>query len=238
MAVRSRMWRVVAGRLALAAVLAMAGSYLAARQGLFEWPRPYDPLAMPDLAETPHWLTHYQLKRVDFDLHDCVTALRRAGVKAALQPPQGVGGRCEREGTVMIGGLSAARLRIEEKRCAIAARLYMWERHVVQPAARRAFGEGVAEIVHFGSWSRRTIRGRSSMSEHATANAFDIAGFRLASGKLVSVKRDWPSGREGRFLHEVRDGACEWFNLVLSPDYNADHADHFHLDMGWYRRCR
>ncbi|MCA0433232.1 MAG: extensin family protein [Proteobacteria bacterium] len=238
MAGRSRLWRSVFGRLLLAAVIFIAGSYLASRQGLFEWPRQYDPLALPDLTETPHWLTSYQLKLVDFDQQNCLTALRRAGVNAPLQPAQGLGSQCERAGTVKIGGLSASRLRTEETRCAIAARLYMWERHVVQPAARRAFGEPVAEIIHFGSYSCRTIRGRGSMSEHATANAFDVAGFRLKSGKLISLKRDWSTLREGRFLRAVRDGACDWFNLVLSPDYNADHADHFHLDMGWYRSCR
>ena len=234
----SGLWRTLAGRLALVAVLFIAGSYLAARQGLFVWPRHLDPLALPDLAETPHWLTAYQLKRADFDPQICLSALRRAGLALALEPPQGVGGACAKSGTVKLAALSAARLRPEETRCAIAARLYLWERHVVQPAAHRAYGEEMAEIVHFGSWSCRTMRGRSSMSEHATANAFDIAGFRLKSGRLISVKRDWHTGPGGRFLHGVRDGACGWFNLVLSPDYNADHADHLHVDMGWWRSCR
>ena len=41
----------------------------------------------------------------------------------------------------------------------------------------------------------------------------------------------------------VRDGACDLFATVLSPDYNAAHADHLHFDqamrgaMGW-RGCR
>ncbi len=44
-------------------------------------------------------------------------------------------------------------------------------------------------------------------------------------------------------LREVRDGACDLFATVLSPDYNAAHRDHLHLDqaergeMGW-RACR
>jgi hypothetical protein len=118
-------------------------------------------------------------------------------------------------------------------------RLYMWERHIVQPAAQRLFGEPVAEILHFGSYSCRTIRGRGSMSEHATANAFDISGFRLKSGRVVSVKLDWGKATgSGKFLFIARDGLCEWFNLTLSPDYNADHEDHFHADMGWWRSCR
>ena len=48
---------------------------------------------------------------------------------------------------------------------------------------------------------------------------------------------------EARFLRRVRDGACDLFSTVLSPDYNSAHADHFHLDQaergasGW-RLCR
>ena len=48
---------------------------------------------------------------------------------------------------------------------------------------------------------------------------------------------------ERRFLRRVRDGACGLFATVLSPDYNAAHRDHLHLDqadrgMGGWRSCR
>jgi hypothetical protein len=42
----------------------------------------------------------------------------------------------------------------------------------------------------------------------------------------------------GQFLRQVRDGACPWFRAVLSPDYNAAHRDHLHLDFGRYALCR
>ena len=59
------------------------------------------------------------------------------------------------------------------------------------------------------------------------------------SGKLVSLKQQWQGSQpEAEFLKKVRDGACDYFNVVLSPDYNADHHDHLHVDMGWYRTCR
>ena len=77
------------------------------------------------------------------------------------------------------------------------------------------------------------------MSQHATANAFDIAGFELADGRAVNLLSHWDGkGPEAQFLREVRDGLCEWFNVTLSPDYNALHADHFHVDMGPYLSCR
>lgn len=238
----SRLWgraaRQVLGRLLIAAVIAVVGSYGASRVGFFVWPRQYDPLALPDLDETPHWLTRHQFKLIDLNFENCMLALRRTGVPAVAQPARSEGLSCERRETVMISRLQTARLQPEETRCAIAARLYMWERLVLQPAARRILGSPVAEVLHFGSYSCRTMRGRSAMSEHASANAFDISGFRLGDGRVISLKRDWDKTTEGRFLREARDGLCDWFNVTLSPDYNADHADHFHVDMGWYRTCR
>lgn len=130
--------------------------------------------------------------------------------------------------------------------CPVAAALVLWERDVVQPAARRWLGARVTKVEHYGSYACRRLYGRGDggYSEHATANAVDIAGFRLADGTQISVLRDWSKGDErAAFLRAVREGACELFATVLSPDYNAAHADHLHFDqalrgaMGW-RGCR
>jgi len=118
--------------------------------------------------------------------------------------------------------------------CPVAAALSLWERSAVQPAAERHLGARVAVIEHAGSYSCRRLYGRSegAFSEHATADAFDVLGFRLADGRRISVLRDWTDGGpEAAFLHEVRNGACPLFATVLSPDYNAAHSDHLHLDM-------
>lgn len=130
--------------------------------------------------------------------------------------------------------------------CPVAAALSIWERETVQRAAMRHLGSRVVRIEHAGSFSCRRLYGRSegAYSEHATADAIDILGFRLADGRHVTVLRDWRGdpAKQG-FLKEVRDGACDLFSTVLSPDYNSAHADHFHLDLaergtsGW-RLCR
>jgi hypothetical protein len=61
--------------------------------------------------------------------------------------------------------------------CPVAAALALWEWHVVQPAAIRHLGTKVARIEHLGSYSCRRLYGRSEgqWSEHASANAIDIA---------------------------------------------------------------
>lgn len=130
--------------------------------------------------------------------------------------------------------------------CPVAAALALWERDVVQPAATRHFGKRVTAVTHAGSYSCRRLYGRSDgeFSQHASANAFDILGFVLADGQTVSILDDWRGqGSRAAFLRDVRDGACTLYATVLSPDYNAAHADHLHLDQarrgltGW-RMCR
>ena len=179
------------------------------------------------------------MQLVDMTPSNCALVLQRAGLAAVLKPAKNAGSSCEVSGAIAVSGFSTARIKPEDMRCAMAARLYVWERHVLQPAARRILGEEIVEVLHFGSFSCRTMRGRSNMSQHATANAFDIAGFRTKSGKVISVKRDWNTGNaEDAFLHAARNGLCDWFNSTLSPDYNADHVDHLHVDMGWWQTCR
>ena len=225
-------------RLFILAVAAAMATLLASRANLIDLPRIYDPFALPDLDETPHWLTQVQLKLVDANVENCAFAFAKTGLPATLQPTKGLGTSCEIERPVTLTKLSRATIRAEDTRCNIAARLYMWEKHALQPASQRYFNEPVVEILHFGSYSCRTIAGSSHMSEHANANAFDISGFRLRSGKVISVLGNWSTpSMESKFLHVARDSACDYFNLTLSPDYNAAHKDHFHVDMGWVRRC-
>jgi len=130
--------------------------------------------------------------------------------------------------------------------CPVATALLLWDERVVQPAARRHFGTGVTAFTHAGSFNCRRLYGRQTgaWSEHATADAVDILGFRLNDGRTVSVLRDWPkAGQKAAFLRDVRTGACRLFTTVLSPEYNAAHRDHLHLDTayrgpGGWRACR
>lgn len=101
----------------------------------------------------------------------------------------------------------------------------------------------MARVDHFGSYACRNVRGAHSeggqRSQHATANALDVAGFRWQSGHQIRLVNDWESdGPEAAFLREVLDGACRFFKGTLSPDYNAAHRDHFHLDQEPYRICQ
>lgn len=203
-------------------------------------PRSLDPFAPIDLAAPPNLLTGLKLRAIADDVPACVAALREVNVPVRVMPLRQEGPSCERRDTIELSKLSRASLAPLETRCDLALRLYLFERHVAQPASQRFFGAAIERIDHFGSYSCRDIRGRAgTRSEHATANAVDLAGFRLAGGREITLKSDWRiAGPTGQFLRELRNGACDWFNLVLSPDYNAAHEDHLHFDMGWYSSCR
>ena len=195
--------------------------------------------------------TGIKLAALTGDSDRCRQLLRSAGLaESAFQQPPPADRNCR--------VTDAVQVRPENRRsiayspaglitsCPVAAALALWERETVQPAAIRHFGARVVRIDHAGSFSCRRLYGRQEgqYSEHATADAVDILGFRLADGRRISVLRDW-RGRpaDAAFLRDVRDGACDLFSTVLSPDYNSAHADHFHLDQaergasGW-RLCR
>ena len=123
--------------------------------------------------------------------------------------------------------------------CALAARLDDFAREVVQPLARGEFGQSVVRINHFGSFSCRARSGLAGrLSQHAAGRAIDIAGFRLADGRTISIKEDWSaSGPERDFLRRLAQRACQYFSVVRTPNSNADHYNHFHLDIGPERLC-
>lgn len=180
----------------------------------------------------------------------CEALLTRAGVRYSRLPDRQAGPDCGYEHAVRFaaGGSTAIGYRPADlgMQCKVAAALALWEWHVVQPAAQRRFGRAVVRIDHYGSYSCRRLygRGNGAWSEHARADAVDIAGFTLAGGRRIPVLGGWRGdAAEAAFLREVRDGACRLFSTVLSPDYNSAHYNHLHLDQaergawGW-RACR
>lgn len=124
--------------------------------------------------------------------------------------------------------------------CPLSVAVYLWQREV-DVLAQKHFGQPLTKIHHYGSYSCRRQRGNGSgrWSEHAFANAWDVAAFELEDGTMIQIVNHWDGPRKkANFLREVRDAACGLFQVTLSPDYNAAHADHFHLDMGPTRSCR
>lgn len=190
-----------------------------------------------DLAAPPGPLTQWRIRLLAGNPQACAATLERAGVEASPVPARPASNGCGYDDAVALTG--GALSKTPAMRCATAVAYATWMRHVVQPAAERRLGARVASVRTFGAYSCRDIAGRPGRrSQHATANAIDVAGFDLADGRSVTLISHWGRGEQGRFLREARDGACGLFAGVLSPDWNAAHADHFHLDLGRADICR
>lgn len=85
--------------------------------------------------------------------------------------------------------------------CRVVAGLSDWVEETLQPAAREAFGSPVVRIVGASSYVCRNRYNKPDerISEHAFANAIDIAGFVLADGRRIDVKTAWgPTARDAR----------------------------------------
>ena len=91
-----------------------------------------------------------------------------------------------------------------------------------------------------------------SMSQHRRAAGIDIRWFEMADGRTVDVLEhyernsgappceDAPTTADGRFLKEFACAlhARRVFNVMLTPNANKDHHNHFHFDISpgasWY----
>ncbi|WP_263260733.1 extensin family protein [Pseudomonas sp. RIT-PI-S] len=201
----------------------------------------WNPWAPLDVEEAPNWLTRYKLLRLRGDPQVCRAALATSKLQYRPQANSPPGDRCPLLDVVRVTGgpvrLSSGFL----ASCPLAVAFAMFERHGLQPAAQATFGMPVTGVEHLGSFACRNVYNRSQgrLSQHASANALDIAAIRLADGRRISVVQGWAGGgKEAQFLRQVRDAACQSFSTVLGPDYNAAHRDHFHVDMGGWAVCR
>lgn len=176
------------------------------------------------------------------DQQQCLTGLGAAQAAFTPLPDQYFGAGCSTLGTVRLTSLRSDHAalglsNIGPVTCPLANALAGWARFGVDRAARQILGTPLAQIETMGSYSCRTVAGSSRMSAHATANAVDIGGFVLADGRHISILADWdsPSPQVRAFLRTVRDSGCKRFDTVLSPEYNAAHRNHLHVEVGYGR---
>ena len=209
---------------------------------------PFVPLAISD---APNWLTRHKLARLERDPAECLAVLGRATMKFEPLPDRTTGPQCGFTNAVRVTATSFSIGPAFSLSCRAAVSLALWERHVVAPEAARILGAPVTRIDHFGSYACRNVYGREAgnRSQHATADALDVAGFVLGDGRRITVASHWgdrdaaadavrKEDPRAVFLHAVHAGGCRFFDGVLGPEYNAAHADHLHLDRGRYRICR
>jgi hypothetical protein len=105
---------------------------------------------------------------------------------------------------------------------------------------------GITHARYSSAYSRRTVRGTNRLSKHSFGRAIDIHRFSSESLGVVRVDQDFEQGLGdavdciGAPLTEggatLKIAQCQLahsglFSLVLSPDYDDAHHDHFHLEV-------
>lgn len=120
----------------------------------------------------------------------------------------------------------------------------------------------VVEMIHLNAYRPKSQNGCTARYwglQHCAALAVDVRAFKRKDGSVLEVERDF-HGRIGRGMCAGVEGPGEgplpptpaatelWgfvceaarralFNVMLTPNYNAEHRNHFHLeitpDAGW-----
>ena len=221
--------------LALIAFIAAVGWHAAAKL-----PPNWKPWGRVRLDRRPTTFANWQINILAFAPKTCLAALGRAKIAYAALPERPMHDGCGIDNGVHVSRLTAKFSPAIDSTCALTAALAWWE-EALDKDAMSTMGAHLARVDHAGTYACRNVNGAQEgpRSTHATANAIDVTGFRLADGRRVSVAQDWDRPTDaGRFLARAHQDACRFFNAVLSPDYNALHRDHLHLDLGLWRACR
>lgn len=201
----------------------------------------WNPWAVLDVQQPPNLLTPYKLSRLRSDPALCRQALQTSALRYRQQADSPADAACPLHNVWRIEGGQARLSSSFLASCPLAVAYALFEVHGLQPAAQRVYGQSVTQVDHLGSFACRNVyhRKQGRLSQHATANALDISGFRLQDGQRIVLAKDWQgAGKHAEFLRQVREAACDSFSTVLGPDYNAAHHNHFHLDMGLWQLCR
>lgn len=223
----------------LLVVVVLGAAPFAVWRGWWHVPPQWNPWAPLDVRLAPNMLTPWKMMRLGQNRELCAQALATSAVRSLPLADNAATATCPLSNVVRVQGSAVAFSSSFIATCPLAVAFAMYERHGLQPAAEAVFGQKITRIDHLGSFACRNIGSSSRRSQHASANALDIAGFRLADGRRITVARDWNGkGDDARFLRLARDAACQSFKVTLSPEYNAAHHDHFHLDIGMFSLCR
>jgi hypothetical protein len=163
---------------------------------------------------------------------------RKVGFNKTKKP--GIANAVEISGT--LGGVDVAGEGALVIDCSLAVSL--------DEAGRYMRALGVDKATYASAYSRRNVRGTNRPSKHSYGLAIDVSGFSGPDLGTMTVSRDYEQGlgdavdcvgtpmtQAGAVLkilqcQLVRSGL---FHLVLSPEYDDAHHDHFHLEVKPWR---
>jgi len=167
---------------------------------------------------------------------DCRAELERRGVSFKPAKRPGIANGVEINGP--LGGVQFASEQPLVIDCSLAVSLDEAGKYLRELAVDKA--------AFSSAYSRRNVRGTNRPSKHSYGLAIDVHTFDVGALGTLRIDRDYEQGLGddvdcvGRPLTQggavlrilqcqlVRSGL---FHLVLSPDYDDAHHDHFHLEV-------
>lgn len=204
-------------------------------------PSYYNPFAPLQLSDPPGRIMQFKLRRLTPE--SCAALLAQANQQRLIssRPVADSQGTCPLSNVVRVQNFGAVKLSNSFlASCPLALSSALFIKQQAQPLTERFMGSTLTRIDHYGSYACRNIyhRENARRSEHASAEALDISGFRLANGKQVTVLKGWRQPETQPWLRAMLSASCGYYGNGLGPDYNAAHANHFHLGMRGFGLCR
>ena len=175
----------------------------------------------------------------------CLEALDAMGVAYAPARAAGVEDAVEVEGP--LGGVTYVPLGHDRPLVLDCSLVYS-----LAQAGRFFVEQGLTTAYFSDALHRRYVKGTTRWSKHSYGLALDVHRWQDGSGRRLSVADDYELGlgrgrdclghAAGERGREIRLLWCrlersELFKLVLDPDFDEDHRDHFHLQaLPWAER--
>jgi hypothetical protein len=175
----------------------------------------------------------------------CLDELRTLGVVFTEEQPIDPHGVCHVDHPLKVSGIGSGVTVAPEAimNCDTARSLALWAKNVLLPAANEhldATPVSIAQASTYVCRPRNNVAG-AKLSEHAHANAVDIASIAFSDGERFDIMLRGGNDADSAFQKAIRSGSCDYFTTVLGPGSDASHATHFHFDMaerrGGYRLC-
>lgn len=235
--------RLVPRRVKLAAFLITAVAAASATIWAFDQyaPPQHNPMRPLSITHPIGAATYFKIMDLQDEAEQCFDVLDEGGIQYTRLEDTEAGKNCGYFDAATLNRSMVPYSATISMTCPMMSALAIWERQIAGPLSIEILGSPVSRIETYGTYSCRRMNGTVSgrWSEHATANAIDIMGFRLADGRLITLDKHWGTDTpEGEYLRRVRNRSCRIFSVVLGPDYNAAHKDHFHFDLGGGDVCR
>ena len=207
----------------------------------YRWlPSHYNPFTPLSLDDPPGPITQYKLRRLTPEA--CASLLSQANQKALIrtQPVADSAGACPLHNVVRVRDFGPVSLNSSFlASCPLALSSALFVSQQARPLTKTWTGSELTRIEHLGSYACRNIYHRpdARRSEHASAEALDISAFQLANGERVTILRGWRSTKTQPWLQALLTASCGYYGNGLGPDYNAAHANHFHLGVRGFGLC-